>query len=198
VRVDRIRVGGGGYHPTRVAERGFTLVELMTVVVITGVLATVCFESMRRHARAAGSLEAVAMLQSIRGAEERWRAEHMMYLDVSRNNAWYPRDPTAIANKNTEGSFFFAPGDVTHGDNNGWLALRPAVAGPVRYGYLVNAGNPGDVMTAPAFGPAVAWPTPTENWYVIQAIGDMDNDGDYSYYRASSLDGEVDSINPGG
>ena len=138
------------------------------------------------------------MLMSIRGAEERWRAEHMMYLNVSRNNAWYPRDPTVFANKNTESSFYFAPGDVTHADNANWLALRPTVAGPVRYGYLVNAGNTGGAMTIPAFGPAVTWPTPTDNWYVIQALGDMDGDGSYSYYRASSLDGEVESINPGG
>jgi len=169
----------------------------MTVVVITGVLATVCFESMRRHAKAARSSEAIAMLQSIRGAEERWRAEHMMYLNVSKNDAWYPRDPTAIANKNIEGSFFFAPGDETHDDNDDWLSLRPAVAGPVRYGYLVNAGNAGVALTTPAFGPAVAWPTPTDNWYVIQALGDMDGDGTCSYYRTSSLDGEVYSINPG-
>jgi hypothetical protein len=52
-------------------------------------------------------------------------------------------------------------------------------------------------MTAAMRGPAVTWPTPPGNWYVIQAIGDADEDGDISYYRASSLNGQVHSIDHG-
>jgi len=40
-------------------------------------------------------------------------------------------------------------------------------------------------------GPAVTWPTPPDNWFVIQAIGDTDGDRACVYYRASSLSGEV-------
>jgi prepilin-type N-terminal cleavage/methylation domain-containing protein len=187
----------GGRRATSASQAGFTLVELMTVVVITGILATIGFAAVRGQVSSARGVEALNMVQSIRGAEERWRAEHMMYLNVSTADAWYPHDASAEASRNLQHAFFYAPGDGTHGDNDLWLALRPTVAGPVRFGYLVNAGTADAPMTVPAFGPSVTWPTPTDNWYVIQALGDTDGDGVLSYYRASSLDGDVFSVNHG-
>lgn len=170
----------------------------MTVVAITGILATIGFASLRGYVSAARGTEALNMVQSIRAAEERWRSEHMMYLDVSTDEAWYPRDPRASGAKNTVQSFYYAPGDGTHSDNERWLFLRPTTSGPVRFGYLVNAGPAGTAMTVPAAGPSVTWPNPPrDNWYVIQALGDADWDGDLSYYRASNLSGEVFSQNHG-
>ena len=168
------------------------------MVVITGVLATLAFASLRQHVNASWGAEALNMVQSIRAAEERWRSEHMMYLDVSTDESWYPRDPRT-APAGSRQSFYFAPTDDTHVDNDDWLRLRPTAPGPVRFGYLVNAGVAGTSMTAAASpGPAVTWPTPpTDNWYVIQAIGDPDGDGVVSYYRASSLSGDVFSVNHG-
>lgn len=191
VIVRRARVHGGTTCPTRGGERGFTLTELMTVVVITGILATLGFASLRKHVRAAAATEALNVVQSIRAAQERYRSEHMMYLDVSASGDWYPRDPRTAA-RDTEQAFYYAPDDETHEDNLAWLELRPTVPGPVRFGYIVNAGPAGAAMTAAVLpGPAVTWPTPTDNWYVIQAVGDIDWDGRASYYRASSLDGDV-------
>jgi prepilin-type N-terminal cleavage/methylation domain-containing protein len=172
------------------ASAGFTLTELMVVVIIAGVLATVGFASLRKQVTAAWSAEGLSMVQSIRAAQERWRAEHMIYLNVSTPDQWYPYDP-----RDTPGqahAFFFDPSTIAHVNQNAWLMLRPTVAGPVRFGYLVNAGNSGEAMTAPSSpGPSVTWPTPTDNWFVIQAIGDTNGDGACSYYGASSLDGEV-------
>jgi hypothetical protein len=170
----------------------------MTVVVITGILATIGFAALRGHVSAARGAEALNMVQSIRAAEERWRSEHMMYLNVSSGaTTWYPRDPAATASKNSERSFYYPPGDSTHPDSDLWLRLRPTTAGAVRFGYLVNAGTAGAAMTPPARGPAVTWPATTDNWYVIQALGDTDWDGTLSYYRASSLDGDVFALNHG-
>lgn len=75
----------------------------------------------------------------------------------------------------------------------------PTAPGAIRFGYLCmcNAGTAGATMTAPVRGPAITWPTPTDNWYVIQAIGDTDWDGITSYYRASSLDDNVFMVNHG-
>lgn len=170
----------------------------MTVVVITGILATVAIASLRGYVTAARGTEALAMVQSIRASEERWRAEHMMYLNVSTGDAWYPVDPRDEENRNKQHAFFYDPSDATHGDNARWLLLHPTTTGPVRFGYLVNAGPGGGKMTDPSAGPAVSWPNPApDNWYVIQAIGDVDGDGITSYYRASSLGGDVFSQNAG-
>lgn len=192
------RRAGVGYRRTLAAAPGFTLVELMMVVVITGVLASLGFAALNKHVSAAWGAEALNMVQSIRAAEERWRSEHMMYLNVSSSDdAWYPRDPTAADKKNTEQSFFSAPGGDAV-DNEAWLLLRPTVTGAVRFGYMVNAGPAGATMTPAARGPVMAWPSPPlDNWYVIQAMGDTDWDGTISFYVASSLSGEVFSQNHG-
>jgi type IV pilus assembly protein PilA len=162
----------------------------MVVVVITGILATVGFASLRKQSNAAWQAEGLSMVQSIRAAEEAWRAEHMMYLNVSTADQWYPTDPRATPR--TINPFYYEPGTGKHVDQENWLALRPTVSGPVRFGYLVNAGHADATMTASSVpGPSVTWPTPTDNWFVVQAIGDTDGNGGCVYYRASSLDGEV-------
>jgi prepilin-type N-terminal cleavage/methylation domain-containing protein len=188
----------GTHHRTLATQRGFTLVELMTVVTITGILATLGFASLRDRVSAAWGAEALNMVQSIRAAEERWRSEHMMYLDVSGAGAtWYPVDATLPANRGKQQAFFAAPGDTVRPNSALWLQLRPTVAGPVRFGYMVNAGLAGATMTTPSGGPSITWPTPPDNWYVIQARGDTDGDGVISYYRASSLSGDVFTQNHG-
>jgi type IV pilus assembly protein PilA len=158
----------------------------MVVVIITGILATVGFASMRKQVDAAWNAEGLGMVQSIRAAQEAWRAEHMIYLNVSHVDEWYPWDPRDNPRKMR--SFFYEPGSAEHLDQENWLMLHPTVPGGVRFGYLVNAGNAGATMTVPSSpGPSITWPVPPDNWYVIQAIGDTDGDGTCSYYRASSL-----------
>ena len=163
----------------------------MVVVVIMGTLAAVGFASLRKQVNSAWQAEGLTMVQSIRAAEERWRSEHMMYLNVSHPDEWYPSDPRDVRGQLR--AFYLVPGSGVHVDQALWLQLRPTVTGDVRFGYLVNAGYAGGTMTVPsAPGPDVTWPTsPPDNWYVIQAIGDTDGDGGCVYYRASSLDGEV-------
>jgi hypothetical protein len=162
----------------------------MVVVTITGILAAIGFASLRKQSEAAWHAEGLSMVQSISAAEERWRAEHMMYLDVSTAGEWYPTDPRSTPG--TIHPFYYEPGNGTHKDQDGWFQLRPTVSGGVRFGYLVNAGHSGETMTVPsAPGSSVTWPVPPDNWFVIQAIGDTDGDGSCVYYLASSLSGEV-------
>lgn len=177
---------------------GFTLVELMVVVIITGILAALGFASLRAYVTSASATEALNMVQSIRAAQERYRSEYMVYLNVSASGeSWFPQDPTVSEHRGTQMPFFYDPSSGVHSDNTQWLRLRPTAPNAVRFGYMVNAGPAGAAMTAAMRGPAITWPTPTDNWYVIQAIGDTDADGHISYYRASSLSGEVYSIDHG-
>src|SRR5258706_14686453 len=67
----------------RSIKRGFSLVELMVVVAIIAVLALVGVTRFRQWVYHSRSVEALAMVQSIRTAQERWRAETGAYLDAS-------------------------------------------------------------------------------------------------------------------
>lgn len=166
--------------------------ELMVVVGITGILATLGFVSLGKHSRAAKRIEPLSMVQSIRAAQERWRATRMMYLNVSGLSNWYPRDPENSSFNGTVTNFYLTPDDP-HLDNVGWLALRPATVGDVQFGYLTKAGPAGTavaVPSSPGFSSA-GWPAATENWYTIEAYGDLGWDGTFSSYLASSFDGEV-------
>jgi prepilin-type N-terminal cleavage/methylation domain-containing protein len=177
-------------------ERGFSLVELLTVVVIMGILAVLGMASLRKHVSSSKSIEAFNMIQSIRAAQERWRAEHMIYLDATTDaGGWYPMDPTKSDARGRERAFF---GQTANPDAGNWLLLRPTVSGPVQFAYRTNAGAAGATMPDPEITiPGFAWPENPNNWYVIQALGDTDGDGEPSYYIASSLDGEVGSVNDG-
>lgn len=172
-------------RPQTPATRGFTLVELMVVVVIAGVLALVGLRAMDGHIAASKSIEAVGMIQSIRSAQARYHAMTGIYLDVSSAGGFFPRDPTGTAGMNRTG--FFYPMGAGPPDNARWLELNPTVPGPVQYGYLTRAGLPGVALTPfriPVSG--FAAPTPTESWYTVEAIGDVDGDGDVSHFAATS------------
>src|SRR5689334_20304201 len=71
--------------------RGFTLVELMIVVVIVGLLATVAFFSVRKYMNSARKTEVYAMFGEIRAKEEAYHAEFSRYVATGANEtAYYP------------------------------------------------------------------------------------------------------------
>lgn len=162
------------------------MVELMAVVVIMGVLAVVGMLAFRQHIHSAKSTEATAMVQSIRAAEERWRSETTSYLDVSGAlTNYYP-----MTQPGTDKHAFYPPGD-TRPLAQRWALLKPTAPPMVRFGYAVVAGPPGKTPPDPATAKRPAWGVPNQNWYVIQAVGDVDGNGKFSYYVASSFTGEV-------
>ncbi len=170
------------------ALRGFTLVELMAVVVIVGVLATIGVMLFRKHIYSAKSTEAMSMVQGIRAAEERVRAETGAYLDVSPTLDLAGSYPDTTPG--TEKRPFDNP---SHSDIVRWRLLNPSSPGLVQFSYAVKAGPPGSTPPAPVTDVKPDWTKAPQDrdWYLIQGIGDTDGDGVKAVFLASSFTGEV-------
>ncbi|HKQ71217.1 MAG TPA: type II secretion system protein [Polyangiaceae bacterium] len=173
----------------RSSERAFTLIELMTVVVIVGVLATLGLVAYRRFITSSKTSEAIYMVGAIRAAEESYRAETLMYLPVSAGfSEFYPTG--SVGAKKT------AWDNPTHSDYARWRELGARPDGPVYYGYKVTAGGAG--ATIPALDcQSPTWPTPTEPWYIVEAKGDVDGNSVFSWAAGSSFSGEIYVENEG-
>src|SRR5690606_16163650 len=76
----------------RARERAVSLVELMTVVISVGILATLATYGVRKYGLEAKKAEASSMLVQIRAAEEAYKDETFEYLGGEDFSVWYPTD----------------------------------------------------------------------------------------------------------
>jgi type IV pilus assembly protein PilA len=166
------------------ATAGFTLIELMVVVVIMGVLATLATYGVRKYVLEAKRGEAVGMLTQIRAAEEAYRDETFQYLGLDEFDMWVPTEK---------------PGGSKNGWNSGtanqmgsmFATLGVMPDGPVEYSYSVVAGNVGDpIPTIPMPLPS-AVPSPTGPFYIAMGMADLNDDGSYTYAIAFSASNTV-------
>lgn len=166
----------------RTATRGFSLVELMAVVTIIGILAALGIAILSKRAKESNVANAIVVVKAIGVAQELYRAQNHVYLNVSSSNsAWYPN---ANIRANQRASFWRVGSDD---ETKRWRRLAPDVRGPVQFGFLTNAGLPStsdaeapEAFLAAGFGAKVELPrgvgSDTEPWYLIQARADADND----------------------
>ncbi|XXX71614.1 type II secretion system protein [Sorangium sp. So ce134] len=170
------------------ARRAFTLVELLVVVGMVGILAALALVGYRRYMNAAGIAEPKAVIQGIRGAQESYKAEMLVYLNVSSAlDAWYP-SATLDDHKHAWGG--------SHADADNWRLLNVTTDGAVRFGYATVAGV-GTSFTATAHA-GFTWHglpespltdtnfAPNGPWYIVQAAGDRDVDGTYALLLTTS------------
>src|SRR5688500_13268507 len=174
----------------KAARRGFTLLELLTVVAIVGILATLGLVAYRRFITSSKSSEAIYMVGAIRAAQESYRAETLSYLNVSAGFTEYFPTGSVGAKKTGWDA-------TTHADYTRWRQLGARPDSAVYYGYLVGAGTAGAVPPALHTANKPTWPTTTEPWYVIEAKGDVDGNGKYSWVAGSSFTGEIYLENQG-
>jgi type IV pilus assembly protein PilA len=158
-------------------SRGFTLIELMIVVVIVGILAALAVVGYRRLVTSSHVSEATNMVQSIRVAQEGYMAETQQYANISLTlSSYYPLASPVGTQVTAWG------GACTNCQTNvNWSMLPLHVDGPVLFGYATVAGGP-TVAPLPASvtvnGTPLTFPTsPTTAWYMVAANCDLDNHG---------------------
>lgn len=163
-------------------QRGFTLTEVLVVIAMIGILSALAIASYRRLTNAAGTSEAVAMMQSIRAAEEAYKAETLTYLGCSGcgSTGCAPGDgdlskyyPQTSGIPNDRKWNFENP---NHPDFACWNMLHAQADGPVQFGYAVVMGTPGDALPVTGLAVQPSWPAPQDLWYVVQAAADRDGD----------------------
>jgi type IV pilus assembly protein PilA len=172
-------------------QRGFTLVELLVVVAMIGVLAALALVGYKKYMRAASSSEATSMIQGIRGAEEAYKAEMLVYLSCSASLTpgvdYYPQGGAITSSGTSKYNW------VTNPRNPCWSTLNVTADSPVVFGYAVMAGLPSVTPPTPwGLKSTPVWPSPiVEPWYVVEAIADRDKDGVYAIFLGSSFTGDV-------
>jgi type IV pilus assembly protein PilA len=172
------------------AARGFTLIELLITVAIVGVLSALGLVGYRRYISSAQSNEARSIIGAIRGGQEAYKAEFLVYLNPSTSlDDYYPNKTPNDTRMNWN-----QPGDSRYTDPvRGWALLNCSAGEVVRFGYAAvsSVGGtppaPTKLTTAPTM-PTLAAGIP---WYVIQAINDHNANGIYAVFASNSISSEI-------
>jgi len=101
-------------------KKGFTLIELMVVVIIVGILAAVAIPLYTGHVAQAKASEGAALVGSVRTAELVYYAQHDGYLEVASGGG--DNDPLGIDARNNK---YFQDYKVEL-TADGFLATTPA------------------------------------------------------------------------
>ncbi len=178
--------------------RGFTLVEMMVVVVIVGVLATLAVVGYRKIIQSSHVAEATNTVQSIRVAQESYYAETQQYANISADlsTAYYPQG-TPTGQKATVWGAACPAGTCPTQD---WSALPLHIDGPVMFGYATK-GGPGNSNTPAlptALGGVTIPATSATDWYIVVATCDIDGQGPpNTYVMTTSWSNQVVTVNEG-
>jgi type IV pilus assembly protein PilE len=112
-------------------ERGFTLIEVMIVVAIVAILATIALPSYQQSVRKSRRADAMLLLQQVQIAQEQFRAECTRYAMVfGAERSCHPTDPmlhrVAVASTSPDGYYTLGLSSVTA---TGFTATATAVPG---------------------------------------------------------------------
>jgi prepilin-type N-terminal cleavage/methylation domain-containing protein len=167
----------------RLAMAGFTMVELLAVVAMIGILATLAFSGYKTYVGRSKARNLMDTIGSIRIAQESFRAETLTYADCSDNlTDWYPAKP------NGNKRHWINP---AHADVACWRMLNVTQDTPTQYGFAVVSGGPGTMPPATSVNGGITWPLPTEPWFVVQGSADQNKNGTLSLFVSSSFSGEI-------
>jgi type II secretory pathway pseudopilin PulG len=156
--------------------------ELMIVVVITSVLATIAIPTFSTYVQKSRTTEAVQFLGTIKLKQEARRAEFGTYLQCPVGN----RDLT-------EGQFAYQPpaaqmimGNTYNLNNACFTELGALPDAPVRFGYAWIAGTPAEITSNVKNSLGLA-DTDVDHYFVAHATTDMDGDGTAVIFELSNF-----------
>ena len=184
-------------------EGGFTLMELMVVVVIIGVLATVAVFMFTRYVARAKASEVPAMFAELKLREQQFHLEFEEYLSTGANDTDF--FPSAPPPGSTPQSFTVSSSPVppapqdTKFPGASWQTLRINPDKTQLYCiYVARAGaggdatNVGTTAAAAPFNLGGSLALPATNWFYLLAKCDFDGDGITSiYFTLSDTEGTI-------
>lgn len=149
------------------ARAGYTLLELMIVVVIVGILAVLAIPAFSSYVQRSRMAEGFAFLGEVRQRQEAYRAEFGQYVSAP----WHPQ-ATPLTNGSVIGWTPTPPA---------WRQLGATPDGPTRFIYETSADVPG--MT-PSGCPAGLGASDFS--YCVHAQIDLDGDGRVAWLETTS------------
>jgi prepilin-type N-terminal cleavage/methylation domain-containing protein len=160
----------------RSLQSGFTLIELMIVVVIIGVLSVLAVTGYRRYTFAARNAEADSFLLAVKGAQQSYYQAFGQYCGTrSADSATWPDEIPFEMKANWE-----APPAA-----NGWSDLGIKSPGRVWFQYIILAGR----GNAPV--PLNAIIEGNTDWFIGRAHGNFDGEGTVSTFEITSERNDV-------
>jgi prepilin-type N-terminal cleavage/methylation domain-containing protein len=187
------------YHAKTIRIFGFSLIELMIVITIIGILATIAVPQYSNYVRKSRTSEAMANVNSIAQYEEQYYSENNRYASAGPNPATvpYPGDPGGVLPFNTSDAQWTELGAIF--TNNTQLRFQyRAFAGQFNstggsvtttgfYAWNANLGLGSAATSGGQVCASLGTPTPNAqyfgisqvnnaNWFVITAIGNQVED----------------------